>query len=131
MNILRPTYAKLIDKLTIEEAPTLHNGVVGFNHNSELCIVAGYKEVFFVADAPETWKIYTETDTVIQESNFTYDKDTYNVRVVELIRNKYSVDDEQAILRKKLSGIDEAAFVTFNAYCESCKKRAKLEQIST
>jgi hypothetical protein len=130
MNILQQTYAKLVDVLTIEEAPSNKDGVVGFNHNADLCKAAGYKHVNFVADVDGTWKTYAEIDTAIQEANFTYNNDTYKARVIELIRAQYSADDEQAILRKKLAGIDEATFVAFNAYCEACKKTAKLEQIN-
>lgn len=130
MNILRPTYAKLIDVLTIEEAPSNKDGIVGFNHNADLCTAAGYKSVNFVADVDGTWKTYTETDSIIQEANFTYNNDTYKARVITLIRAQYSADDEQAILRKKMTGIDEATFAVFNDFCEACKKQAKLEQIN-
>ena len=58
------------------------------------------------------------------------DKEIYRERVVELIREKYSADDEISILRKKLAGVDENTFLEYNLYCENCKKQAKLEQIN-
>jgi hypothetical protein len=51
----------------------------------------------------------------------------YKNLVVSYIRVKYTADDENAILRKKLAGIDNGEFDTFNAYAESCKARARSE----
>lgn len=48
---------------------------------------------------------------------------TYEETVVQLIREKYSMDDELAILRQRDSKPEE--FEEYNAYCEECKKRAK------
>ena len=50
---------------------------------------------------------------------------TYEERVVELIRMRYSVDDELAILRQRDS--KQAEFEEYNAYCEMCKQQAKEE----
>lgn len=52
---------------------------------------------------------------------------TYEERVVELIRAKYSIDDELAILRQRDTKQEE--FAEYNAYCEECKKQAKNESI--
>lgn len=52
---------------------------------------------------------------------------TYEERVVELIRAKYSVDDELAILRQRDTKVEE--FAEYNAYCEECKKQAKNEML--
>jgi hypothetical protein len=43
--------------------------------------------------------------------------------VVQLIRQKYSVDDEFAILRQQLNKPEE--FAEYNEYCETCKVEAK------
>lgn len=48
---------------------------------------------------------------------------TYEEKVVELIRTKYSVDDELAILRQRDSKPDE--FIEYNEFCELCKQKAK------
>lgn len=52
---------------------------------------------------------------------------TYEERVVELIRTKYSVDDELAILRQRDTKVEE--FAEYNAYCEECKQQAKNEML--
>ena len=52
--------------------------------------------------------------------------EAYNVLVVEYIRKKYSQNEENAILRKKLANIDvKNEFTTYNAYVEKCKIKAK------
>lgn len=48
---------------------------------------------------------------------------TYEERVVYLIREKYTIDDELAILRQRDSKPDE--FAEYNVYCEECKTKAK------
>ena len=63
----------------------------------------------------------------------------YEARVVELIRERYTADDETAILRKYLAiggtpGTDEAnkiieEFELYNAYAEQCKAEAKLKAL--
>ena len=50
---------------------------------------------------------------------------TYEERVVELIRERYSLDDELAILRQRYSKENE--FGEYFAYCEECKRQAKEE----
>ena len=48
---------------------------------------------------------------------------TYEERVVELIRLRYDINSELAILRQRDSKPDE--FAEYNAYCEECKAKAK------
>lgn len=50
---------------------------------------------------------------------------TYEERVVEKIRTRYSVDDELALLRQRDVKLDE--FAEYNAYCEACKAEARAE----
>lgn len=50
---------------------------------------------------------------------------TYEEIVVQLIREKYTIDDELAILRQRDSKPEE--FAEYNAYCEECKTKAKEE----
>lgn len=50
---------------------------------------------------------------------------TYEKRVIELIRLKYSINEELAILRQRDSKPDE--FEEYNNYCEQCKAQAKEE----
>lgn len=51
---------------------------------------------------------------------------TYEERVVELIRLRYDINSELAILRQRDSKPEE--FAEYNAYCEECKIQAK-EQV--
>ena len=48
---------------------------------------------------------------------------TYEERVVELIRQQYSIDDELAILRQRDSKPEE--FTEYYTYVEECKNQAK------
>lgn len=50
---------------------------------------------------------------------------TYEERVVEKIRERYTVDDELALLRQRDVKPDE--FAEYNAYCEACKAEARAE----
>ena len=50
---------------------------------------------------------------------------TYEERVVQLIRDRYDLDAELAILRQRDSKPEE--FAEYNAYCEECKVTAKEE----
>lgn len=47
----------------------------------------------------------------------------YEQVVIRLIRQKYSVDDEFAILRQRDTKLDE--FNEYNTYAEECKAKAK------
>lgn len=49
----------------------------------------------------------------------------YESLVVTYIREKYSMNEELAILRKHIAGIDSEEFKEYNDYVENCKKRAK------
>ena len=49
---------------------------------------------------------------------------TYEERVVAKIRERYSIDDELAILRQRDTKPDE--FEAYNAYAEQCKKEINL-----
>ena len=49
----------------------------------------------------------------------------YRMRIIELIRLKYSSDDEFAILRQRDDKPEE--FAIYNRYVEDCKAKAKAE----
>ena len=51
----------------------------------------------------------------------------YKDIVVSLIREKYSEDDEFAILRKNIAAIDVEGFVAYNNFVEDCKTQVKLQ----
>ena len=67
----------------------------------------------------EIREVETETDPAASYTP------TYEERVVELIRVRYTVDDELAILRQRDTKPDE--FAEYNDYCEQCKTQAKEE----
>lgn len=56
--------------------------------------------------------------------NISKDK-LYGARVSELIRERYSLDAELAILRQRDEKPDE--YQAYFAFCEECKARAKKE----
>lgn len=56
--------------------------------------------------------------------NISKDK-LYANLVSKLIRERYSVDDEMAILRQKETKPEE--WETYNTFCEECKAKAKAE----
>lgn len=82
-----------------------HHGNTYLNPTDELLISIGYeiKEVEVVEPTPYV--------------------PTYEERVVQLIREKYDVNQELAILRQRDSKPEE--FAEYNAYCEECKSKAK------
>ena len=76
--------------------------------------------------------IVPPTDDELKYAGYEYKEEepilpTYEERVVELIRAKYSVDDELAILRQRDTKVEE--FAEYNAYCEECKTKAKNEML--
>lgn len=54
-------------------------------------------------------------------------EEQYSLLVVQYIRERYSADDETAILRKKLAGMDSNEFYEYHAFCEQCKAKARQE----
>ena len=56
--------------------------------------------------------------------NISKDK-LYANLVSKLIRERYSVDDEMAILRQKETKPEE--WKDYNSYCEDCKAKARKE----
>jgi hypothetical protein len=64
------------------------------------------------------WEEYIPEETASEEYVPSYEE-----RVVELIREKYSIDDEIAILRQKDTKQEE--YQAWYDYCESCKAQAK------
>lgn len=92
------------------------NGVVEYFHEP---LVADGKQIFNPSEEQilaQGWEEYTP------EPSEEY-QPTYEERVVELIRQRYSIDDEIAILRQKETKADE--YAAWYAYCEQCKAEAK------
>ena len=67
------------------------------------------------------------TNIVITETKTTftlYSSISYENLTSELIRQRYSQDEEFAILRKAISG-NTSDYETYNAYVDNCKAEAK------
>ena len=126
---LKPTYAKIIDLITIEEAPKELNGIKGFSNSKQHCNAYGYYQVNYTEKAGNV-AIYTIVNESIVQQWVTIDSDLYAQNVVLRIRQRYSENDELAILRKAYAGIDKHKFDEYNEFCEACKKAAKLELIT-
>ena len=60
----------------------------------------------------------------LARANGTQDR-LYSARVVELIRAKYNMNEELALLRQRDYKPDE--FEEYNSYVEMCKTQAKIE----
>ena len=94
-----------------------------------VCKLGGYDMSKTIITNKLTDEVTEIEEIVIKPTELTPEQkeQMYKNLVVSYIRLKYSADDEQAILRKKLAGIDNGEFDTFNAYVESCKVRARSE----
>lgn len=68
------------------------------------------------------WEVYTPP---IREAVEVPIEEQYKNRIVELIREKYSVDDELSIQRQRYTKVEE--FEEYNSYAESCKQQAREE----
>lgn len=102
----------------------VYNGNTYVPPTDELLVEAGYeiREVEIPEpDIVEEGLIEQPVEGEIVETP----KKTYEQRVVELIRLRYSVDDELAILRQRDTKTEE--FEEYNAYCENCKTIARVE----
>jgi hypothetical protein len=80
-----------------------------FNPSHELLIASGWS--VYTPPTPEQLEVTPEQ--------------MYKDRVIELVREEYSVDDELAIQRQRDSKIDE--FNAYNSFVEECKSQARRE----
>lgn len=72
---------------------------------------------------PEAWEEITTSDIPL------YTKAEYDAKVAELIRQRYSLDAELAILRQRESKREE--FAEYDAYAERCKAKAREELLDS
>lgn len=99
-------YKKTVDGITeFFREPLIAGGKQIFNPSEEMILAAG-------------WEEYTPEETASEEYVPTYEE-----RVVELIRERYSIDDELAILRQR--DTKKAEFEEYFEFCEQCKLIAK------
>lgn len=82
-------------------------------------VIYGPNESTILSDG---WKIYVPSaiGTVGIST-----EEQYKNRIIELVREEYSVDDELAILRQRDSKVDE--FNAYNSFVEECKVTARRE----
>ena len=126
---LKPLFVKIIDKVTIQEAPSVFDGKIGFSNSEQLCNKEGFYKLIEVEKTGNIACYEQQNNTVIQ-SWVTVDMNEYSKRVVSKIRAKYTADEEQSILRKKDASIDVAKFVEYNEYCEQVKREVKIELLT-
>lgn len=73
----------------------------------------------------EGWEEYTPPIPPAPEPYVPTYKELYKQRVIELIREHYSNDDELAILRQR--DVKPEEFAEYNDFVESCKEQARAE----
>ena len=124
---LKPLYVKILDKVTVQEAPSVFEGKIGFSNSEQLCNKEGYYKLIEVEKTGNIACYEQQNNTVVQ-SWVTVDMNDYSKRVVSKIREKYTEDAELSILRKK--DADVAKFVEYNEYCEQVKREVKIELLT-
>lgn len=99
-------YKRTVDGITeYFREPLIYDGKQIFNPSEEMILAAG-------------WEEYTPEETASEEYVPSYEE-----KVVELIRERYSIDDEFAILRQR--DTKKAEFEEYFEFCEQCKLIAK------
>ena len=123
-------------RVVIAKLPIEYEGRTYFTSDPEVMLSIGEKEVIYstapTSDSGIYTPVWTETETqLIQKWEFTtYTeeqlKEQYKERTVEYIREKYSVNQEFAILREYMTFGEtcKEAFDEYSNYVESCKTRA-------
>ena len=126
-------------KVVYAQSPIVNEGRIYYTSDPEIMLTLGYKEVVYTSKPTATGGKYTptwtETDTqIIQEWEFeayTEDqlKEQYKKLTVQYIREKYSTNQEFAILREYMTYGEtcKEAFDEYSNYVESCKERARAE----
>lgn len=128
-------YAKLENgQLTPAPDEVRQGGMVIMNPGPEILGPLGYKPVEY-AERPEVTtpgnelrEAYTDngdriTVTWEEFSPEPAPEPSYEEQVVTLIRERYSTDDELAILRQRETKPEE--FKAYDDYCEACKANVK------
>lgn len=95
--------------LPLKNIEIVKDGFRTFNPSEEMVVANG-------------WEVYTPP---IREAVEVPIEEQYKNRIVELIREKYSVDDELSIQRQRYTKVEE--FEEYDAYAESCKQQAREE----
>lgn len=83
----------------------------------------GYIPIPYYIDGKIVYE-YEAIPQVPEEEEMPIPEIPYKEQVVNKIRERYSIDDELAILRQRDTKPEE--FEAYNAYAESCKEEARL-----
>jgi hypothetical protein len=126
---LKPLFVKILDRVTIQEAPSVFEGKFGFSNSEQLCNKEGFYRLIEV-EKTGTIACYEQQDNTVVQSWVTVDMNEYSKRVVSRIRAKYTEDEELSILRKKDAGIDVTKFAEYNDFCEKVKREVKIELLT-
>lgn len=100
------------------------------NKDGNKCIQADMVEVVEVNSIPEECYecCYYSNGKLVNYDPIEYEskQKEYKEHIKALIRERYSADDELAIIRKKVAGTDtKKEFEDYHAYAEQCKTKAK------
>lgn len=125
--------------LKLAKFPIEHDGRTYYSSDPDVMLSLGYKEVVYTTAPTSETGVYkptwTETDTqIVQEWIFeAYTEEQlaerYKKLTVKYIREKYSTNQEFAILREYMTYGEtyKEAFDEYSNYVESCKERAHAE----
>lgn len=127
--IMATRIAYFKDGVEVQRPRSLYfNGNTYVPPTDELLVEAGYEIREVEIPEPEVIEgdfVEEGIEQPIENEVVETSKKTYEQRVVELIRLRYNVDDELAILRQRDTKTEE--FDEYNAYCENCKSIARVE----
>lgn len=101
----------------------LTNKVFWKNVNGTVDQIKGY-----VARYCSEFNLYCANLEIDEEGNTTFDtysKISYEELVSSLVREKYPINEEFAILRKAFNNPYNDEFIVYNEYVEECKVEAK------
>ncbi len=102
----------LAGKETITQTAVEHEGVI-VRDNSILRVVDGVVEY-------QTAEWFEARDVARKEAE-------YKARVIELIREKYTQDDEFALIAEGIADSTNAEYVAYRAFVVDCKTQANQE----
>lgn len=126
-------------KVVLAKSPIVYEGRTYFTADPAVMLSLGEKEVVYTAapaaDKGKYKSVWRETDTqLIQEwefAEYTEEqlKELYKKRTVQYIREKYSINQEFAILREYMTFGESCkeVFDEYSNFVESCKARAYAE----
>lgn len=130
-------------RVVIAKLPIEYEGRTYFTSDPEVMLSLGEKEVIYstapASDSGIYTPVWTESDTqIIQEwvfEAYTEEqlKEQYKKLTVHYIREKYSTNQEFAILREYMvdQEANKEAFEEYSAHVEACKVRAHEEIYGT